>query len=73
MYKVRADREQITKMLQTRMRFFVEPSDETLNRVVAEILINEKGYPEDTVVEINCSDPMAMALVVDDDGSWELV
>ena len=73
MYKVRATRDAIDKLLNSRMKFFVEPTDETLTRIVAEILVNEKGYPNDTVVIINGDDPQDMVLIVDDDGSWELV
>lgn len=73
MYKVRATRDAIDKLLNSRMKFFVEPTDETLTRIVAEILVNEKGYPNDTVVIINGDDSQDMVLIVDDDGSWELV
>lgn len=53
--------------------FFDTPSNSTLEPMVAAILIEEKGYPLDTVIEIDGSDPMAMVLVVEPDGSWELV
>jgi len=53
--------------------FMDTPSNETLAPIVAGILIEEKGYPETTHVEIDGSDPMDLVLVVDSNGSWELV
>ena len=72
-YKVRTERMHIMRLVNSRNKFFVEPSDETLKRIAAEILINEKGYPNDTVVIIDGDDSQDMVLIVDDDGSWELV
>lgn len=72
-YKVRAERQHIMRLVNSRNKFFVEPSDETLTRIAAEILINEKGYPTNTVVIIDGDDSQDMVLIVDDDGSWELV
>lgn len=72
-YKVRAERLHIMRLVNSRNKFFVEPSDETLTRIAAEILINEKGYPTNTVVIIDGDDSQDMVLIVDDDGSWELV
>lgn len=72
-YPVRAPLEQALALLTHRGKLFVSTNKLVIAQLVAEILIDEKGYPEDTVVEIDGSDPMAMALVVEADGSWELV
>ncbi len=72
-YPVRAPLEQALALLTHRGKLFVSNNKQVMAQLVAEILIDEKGYPEDTVVEIDGSDPMAMALVVEADGSWELV
>lgn len=72
-YSVRAPLEQALALLTHRGKLFVSNNKLVMAQLVAEILIDEKGYPEDTVVEIDGSDPMAMALVVEADGSWELV
>lgn len=54
--------------------FFEAPSKETLEPMVAAILVREKGYPEDTKVFIDAAwDDVDMTLVVEPDGSWELV
>ncbi len=72
-YPVRAPLEQALALLTHRGKLFVSNNKLVMAQLVAEILIDEKGYPTDTVVEIDGSDPMAMALVVEADGSWELV
>lgn len=74
MFRVRADYSQAYRLAFSRgITFFEAPSKETLAAIVAGVLVNEKGYPTDTVVEIDGSDPMDMVLVVEDNGSWELV
>lgn len=73
-YPVRSTFWAAYKLVSSRgVSFFEQPSNAELEPMVAAILIREKGYPTDTVVEIDGSDPMAMVLVVEDNGSWELV
>jgi hypothetical protein len=72
-YPVRAEYEKAIALIALKgIVFTTPPTDEKLAGLVRDILIEEKGYPEDTQVFINGDDPMAMVLVVDH-GSWELV
>lgn len=74
-FKVRADYYQAISLVEYRegITFSIRPSDEELSEMIRDIIVSEKGYPSDTIVEIDGSDPMDMVLQVDSDGSWELV
>ncbi|MNK64648.1 hypothetical protein D3C87_839050 [compost metagenome] len=72
-YKVRAELYHALALLTHRGKLFVSNDKTVMAKLIGEILIEEKGYPTDTVVEIDGSDPMDMVLVVEDNGSWELV
>jgi hypothetical protein len=72
-YPVRADYERAIALIALKgVIFTIRPTDEKLAELVRDILIEDKGYPQDTQVFINGDDPMAMVLVVESD-SWELV
>lgn len=72
--KVRSSFDHAFALVSSRGITFMEsPSNETLEPIVAGILIREKGYPENTTVQIDGSEPMDLVLVVDSNGSWELV
>lgn len=73
-YPVRADADQAIMLARMRgLEEAVIDDREALASAIRGIVISEKGYPFDTEVEINGSNPMAMALAVEKDGTWELV
>lgn len=72
-FQVRATYDQAIELVALKGTLFtVPPSPEKLSSMVREIIVGEKGYPDDTEVHIDGHDPMAMVLVVEG-GSWELV
>lgn len=72
-FQVRATYDQAIELVALKGTLFaVPPSPEKLSSMVKEIIVDEKGYPDDTEVHIDGHDPMAMVLVVEG-GSWELV
>ena len=75
-YKVRASREDAKAVVERHNGFTYnrDPDEAKLVKLAAEVLIEEKGYPWDTVVVIDAAwDEVDMTLLVEPDGSWELV
>lgn len=73
-YKVSATRYHAEALLRNRNRLDNDMDDSKQEEILAEILIEEKGYPQNTKVIINAPwDEVEMTLVTEPDGSWELV